>query len=80
MREELTDDRPRDDTWQRDVIARYCADAEERIRTAGSKSEAARILGELCEHFDRACESSLVRTFLKNHVAHLLTLHWGERV
>ncbi|GEM_PF-5240572 len=80
MREELTDDRPRDDTWQREVIARYCADAEERIRTAGSKSEAARIIDELCEHFDRTCESSLVRTFLKKHVAHLLTLHWGERV
>jgi len=80
MSDELTDDRPRDDTWQRDVIARYCADAEERIRTAGSKSEAARILDELCEQFDRACESALVRKVLKKHVAHLLTLHWGARV
>jgi hypothetical protein len=78
--EELISDRVLGAAHQRELIARYCANADERIRTASSKSEAMRIVDDLCEHFDRACESSMVRTFLKRHVAHLLASHWGERV
>lgn len=64
----------------KEVIARYCADAEGRIRTAASKSEASRIIDDLCAGFDRECESSLVRSFLKQHVKRLFAVHWSERV
>lgn len=80
VNEEFISDRVLDSGQQKEIIARHCADAEDRIRTAASKSEASRIVDDLCQRFDRECESSLVRSFLKKHVNHLLTLHWSERV
>ncbi len=78
VNEELISDRVLDVGQQKEVIARYCADAAEQIRTAPSKSAAYRIIDDLCGHFDRECESSLVRFFLKKHINHLLTTHWSE--
>lgn len=65
---------------QQKLIARYCSDALERIRTAPSRHEALQIVDEFCQKFDRECESQMVRKFLKQYAHSLLDHHWRERV
>lgn len=76
MNDELSFDRPISDHRQEKLIRAYCQGIDEQIRSATSKEEAERIVQDACKGFDRACESDLVRSFLKQHVNNLFTRQW----
>jgi len=78
MNDELTLDGPLSDHRQEDLIREYCQGIDERIRSAASKEEADRIVQDACRAFDQACESDLVRGFLKQHVNDLFIRQWNR--
>lgn len=77
MQEELTLREPLSRDRQQEVIQTYCADLEERIQSARERSEAETIVQEACSSFDRECESSIVRTFLKQYAQKVLLRYWS---
>lgn len=61
---------------QTDLLAKHCADIEERIRTASSRYEADRVSAEVCLEFEKECHSSVVRRSMKQRVQDLLIEYW----
>ena len=59
------------------LIERYCAGLEERIAAATSPHDAAAIVEASCQAFDNECESTLLRTHLREYLDDLLERHWG---
>ena len=78
MNGELTSDGPIRDHRQEKLIREYCRGIDERIRTAPSKEEAERIVQDACRAFDQACESDLVRDYLKQYVNDLFVRQWSR--
>lgn len=78
MIDELTFDKPFNEDRQEQLIRQYCHGIDERIRRSTSKEEAERIVQDTCQGFDRACESDLVRTFLKRYVNDLFAKRWSR--
>jgi hypothetical protein len=78
MIDELTSDRPLSDGRQEQLIKEYCHGIDERIRRSASKEEAERIVQDACSGFDQACESNLVRSFLKRYVNDLFARSWSR--
>ncbi len=62
---------------QREVIGLHCAGLEERIKSAPTRLKAEQVLAEACRGFDRVCESTILRTFLKQYVNRLLSRYWS---
>jgi hypothetical protein len=82
MNEELlTDERFRqlNGNRQSELIANHCADMEDRIRSASSRSEAIRLKESTCARFEEACPSALVRTALSRHVEELISHYWDNK-
>jgi len=79
MHEELSFDRPLTHRRQADLIRQYCKGLDERIRAAKSKEQAERLVNETCQHFERTCESKVVRSFLKRYVHNLFVKSWNQR-
>ena len=65
---------------QADLVKEYCGDIEERIQATRSESEARQIADEACKKFDNACESSVTRSFLRQHVYKLIEQRWNVKL
>ncbi|MEX1277198.1 MAG: hypothetical protein WEB62_02875 [Bacteroidota bacterium] len=76
MQDELIFDEPLHPDRQREAIGLHCAGLEERIKSAPTRLQAEKVLTEVCDGFDQACESSIVRTYLKQHAHKLLLQYW----
>ena len=77
MQDELIQDNPiSKDPFQEETIRNYCLGIEEKIRSAKSQSEASRIIETTCNAFESACESDVVRSSLRHHLAGLLKKYW----
>ena len=60
------------------LIAKLCAGAEERIRSATSRQEAERIAASACDELGGTCESTLVRRALTAKLETLIAERWIE--
>jgi len=61
---------------QSELIAEYCSDIEDRIRSASSRLEALRFAESSCTRFEQTCPSALVRKALERHVEKLILQYW----
>ena len=61
---------------QYELIMKSCADIEDRIRSASSESDAARIAETSCARIEETCQSALIRTALRTNVKNLLLRYW----
>jgi hypothetical protein len=77
----LTDERYRqlNGNQQSELVARHCADIEDRIRSAPSRLEALRLKELACSRFKQTCSSVLVRTALTRHVEELISRNWEKK-
>ncbi len=62
------------------LIRKYCAGVGERIRTAGSRLEAERLLAKYCLNFEEECSSEILRKELRNYLERLLRLYWENKI
>jgi hypothetical protein len=82
MNEELlTDERflRLDANRQSELITEYCADIEDRIRSAPSRLEALRLSESSCTRFEQACPSALLRKALETHIEELILQYWDRK-
>lgn len=79
MQDELTYEEPMHPARQQEMIGLYCAGLEERVRSAPTRLQAEQVLSEACDGFDQACESSIVRAYLKQYAHKLLLQYWFSR-
>ena len=77
MQDELASDELMQPGRQQEVIGLHCAGLEEQIKSAPTRLQAERVLADACEGFDRVCESSILRTFLKQYVHRLFLRYWS---
>lgn len=68
---------PRDER-QAALIARYCAEAAERVEKASDRDEAKRIIADSCARFESDCQSTILRRQLRRFADELLQQRWGE--
>ena len=61
---------------QSELIARHCAEVEDRIRTASSRPDAERVSAEACSRFREECPSALLRNALTRRVEELVNKYW----
>jgi len=78
--EELIHDghgQPPHDERQAALIARYCAEAVDRVTTARDRDEAARLIADSCARFETDCQSAILRGQLRRYVLGVLSERWG---
>jgi hypothetical protein len=63
---------------QAELVKRYCASIDERIRTAPTKADGQRIIEEACAAFETECMSEFLNRALKDHANKILTSRWPE--
>jgi hypothetical protein len=63
---------------QQESIARYCGDIAVKIRTAGSREQAATLVAETCQSFEKDCPSEIIRLFLNKYVTDLFNQYWNK--
>ena len=63
---------------QSELIAKHCADIEEQIRTASSRSDAERISTSACFQFENECPSKLLHNALRRRVKELIAQYWSQ--
>lgn len=78
MNEELAPDLPSSFTRQQELIAAHCPGVAEYIHTAPDREQAEAYVSEQCARFDRECESTILRNFLKDYVRRLFERRWSE--
>ena len=74
--EELLADNRNRPAFQEDNLSEFCAGIEQRLRDAPGKEAALRIVDERCDAFSRSCESSILRSQLRNHITALWKSIW----
>ena len=83
MDEELLNDqqyRQLNPTRQYDLITKYCAGIEEKIRRSASLSEAENIVSIACKNFEDECSSNIIQNALVLHLQNLVNLYWEEKI
>ncbi len=61
------------------ILAKNCSGLEEKIRSAGSRSEAQQVGHRACETLQDACESRMVRRALVQRMEELIKEYWGKK-
>lgn len=82
MNEEITQDRllsPISPDLQNELVDRYCSGLEGRLRSAPNAAEAQNIVDTICRNFDGACESTMIRSYLREYVNEKFTEVWKTR-
>ncbi len=64
---------------QEELIKKYCAGIEDRIRTAPANAEAKKIIDDACRGLESECKSGVVRSFLQQYVRDLFENHWNKK-
>jgi len=60
-----------------ELIARYCAEAEETLNAAPDYGSALRLKETLCSRFQEECESSLVVNATRQYIDAVLRNRWN---
>ena len=63
---------------QHSLLRKYCAGVEDRIKIADSKSDASKLVDNICQKFDAECESDVLRSGLRAYLSQLLHKYWNE--
>jgi hypothetical protein len=61
------------------LIVKYCADIQDRIRTADSELDASKIVESACERFGSECENHVLRSMLREYLTQLVQRYWKSR-
>ncbi len=61
-----------------EIVQKYCREAEERIMTATSSTDAMRIKEEWCTRFRKECESDLLFNATSAYLDGLIAVKWKE--
>jgi len=60
---------------QEELIKKYCAGIEYRIRTAPANTEAMRIVDHACCGLENECKSGVVKSFLQQYARRMYEIH-----
>ena len=63
---------------QVEILAEHCADIEEKIRSAQSRTEAQTIADSTCGKLQEACLSNLVQRALVRRTREFIEQYWGS--
>ncbi len=63
---------------QDELIRRYCEEADSLLRAAPDLPTALRLKDELCDRFQRECDSELIVTATMHYIDDLLLHQWGR--
>jgi ribosomal protein S7 len=64
---------------QEELIEKYCTGIEGRIRVAGEKNNAKKIVNDACKGLEKECKSDVIRSFLQQYVRDLYENHWNKK-
>lgn len=79
IEDELTIDRQLANHRQEELIQQHCTGLLEQLANTRTKEAAEQVVHDACARFDQSCESSVVRTFLKEHARALFRRLWESR-
>ncbi|MBI5474744.1 MAG: hypothetical protein HY961_20585 [Ignavibacteriae bacterium] len=65
-------------TPQDGLLARYCSEAEEKIRSATNATEARQLGNELCSQFQKECDSELLFNATRQYINDIITRTFGR--
>ena len=68
----------RNQIQQSELITKYCAGVEERIRSAVSKEDAELIANAACDKFKSECTSEIVRKALTKYMQLKISQYWDK--
>ena len=60
---------------QEELIKKYCAGIEYRIRTAPANTEAPEIVGRACRGLENECKSGVVKSFFQQYARRMYEIH-----
>ncbi|MBI5021523.1 MAG: hypothetical protein HZB59_08815 [Ignavibacteriales bacterium] len=64
---------------QEELIAKYCAGIKYRISSVTAKSDANKIVNDVCKGLEKECKSDVIRSFLQQYVRDIYKNHWNEK-
>ena len=64
---------------QEELIEKYCAGIEGRIRVACEKNNAKKIVNDACKGLETECKSGVIRSFLQQYVRDLYENYWNKK-
>ncbi|MBA4311393.1 MAG: hypothetical protein C0417_02070 [Chlorobiaceae bacterium] len=64
---------------QKELIEKYCAGIEDRIRVTSAKNNANDIVNDACTGLEKECKSDVIRSFLQQYVRDLYENHWNNK-